>query len=246
MEISSSPRGNLILELSQCAPRWLKCHFHPPQSAPPPLHRSIFNHHPLQPTWLFLFRFLISLQIWAASPHLARGCVLCSTISFSFPIRVSSFSFSVSFSPKKWNVFLPHLGSNISFSDKIVLYNDVQQPYCPIFDTLPLWFPSETRLNHNVGWQDGALAVALNYGEGETMFVSGRIYINLGTCEIWGHLFALLKNLKHQQHKSPAGCWQCFTKQLLTWSLESDLMKLLFCNFVYMRCQWSFAESFLY
>ena len=54
-----------------------------------------------------------------------------------------------------------------------------------------------------MGWQDGALAVALNYGEGETMFVSGRIYINLGTCEIWGHLFALLKNLKHEQHKSP-------------------------------------------
>ena len=94
MEISSSPRGNLILELSQCAPRWLKCHFHPPQSAPPPLHRSIFNHHPLQPTWLFLFRFLISLQIWAAIPHLARGCVLCSTISpFSF------------FCP---SIFLPH------------------------------------------------------------------------------------------------------------------------------------------
>ena len=76
------------------------------------------------------------------------------------------------------------------------------------------------------------------------MFVSGRIYINLGTCEIWGHLFALLKNLKHQQHKSPAGCWQCFTKQLLTWSLESDLMKFLCCNFAYMRRQWSFAESF--
>ena len=112
-----------------------------------------------------------------------------------------------------------------------------------IFDTLPLWFPSETNLNHNVGWQDGALAVALNYGEGETMFVSGRIYINLGTCEIWGHLFALLKNLKHEQHKSPTGCWQCFTKQLLTWSLESDLMKLLCCNFAYMRRQWSFAES---
>ena len=79
--------------------------------------------------------------------------------------------------------------------------------------------------------------------EGETMFVSGRIYINLGTCEIWGHLFALLKNLKHEQHKSPTGCWQCFTKQLLTWSLESDLMKLLCCNFAYMRRQWSFAES---
>ena len=254
MEISSSPRGNLILELSQCAPRWLKCHFHPPQSAPPPLHRSIFNHHPLQPTWLFLFRFLISLQIWAAIPHLARGCVLCSTISpFSFfcpSIFLPHQSFLLFFLrlllPKKWNVFLPHLGSNISFSDKIVLHNDVQQPYCPIFDTLPLWFPSETRLNHNVGWQDGALAVALNYGEGETMFVSGRIYINLGTCEIWGHLFALLKNLKHEQHKSPTGCWQCFTKQSLTWSLESDLMKLLFCNFVYMRCQWSFADSFLY
>ena len=94
-----------------------------------------------------------------------------------------------------------------------------------------------------MGWQDGALAVALNYGEGETMFVSGRIYINLGTCEIWGHLFALLKNLKHEQHKSPTGCWQCFTKQLLTWSLESDLMKLFCCNFAYMRRQWSFAES---
>ena len=80
--------------------------------------------------------------------------------------------------------------------------------------------------------------------EGETMFVSGRIYINLGTCEIWGHLFALLKNLKHQQHKSPAGCWQCFTKQLLTWSLESDLMKFICCNFAYMRRQWLFAESF--
>ena len=132
MEISSSPRGNLILELSQCAPRWLKCHFHPPQSAPPPLHRSIFNHHPLQPTWLFLFRFLISLQIWAAIPHLARGCVLCSTIS--------PFLFFCPF------IFLPHQ-SFLLFFLRLLL---PQKEETSSFHISGQIFPSPTKLSYTM------------------------------------------------------------------------------------------------
>ena len=165
---------------------------------------------------------------------------------FSFPIRVSSFSFSVSFSPKN-ETFSFHISGQIFPSPTKLSYTMMFSSHIVPFLT-HCHFDFPLRRGSTTMWA-GKMELwpwPWTMEEGETMFVSGRIYINLGTCEIWGHLFALLKNSKHQQHKSPAGCWQCFTKQLLTWSLESDLMKLLFCNFVYMRCQWSFAESFLY
>ena len=65
-------------------------------------------------------------------------------------------------------------------------------------------FRLRPHLKHNVVRGAGALPVALNYGKRRNYVCKRPANIHkFAQCEIWGHLFALLKNLKQQQHKLP-------------------------------------------